>query len=79
MNGLEATRLIREMLPEAAVIIVSQHAGDAYVERACAAGARAYVLKNRVHDDLEPLLAGILAGNDARRPHGTEDDRCARR
>ena len=79
MNGLEATRRIREMLPEIAVIIVSQHAGDAYVDRARAAGARAYVLKSRVHDDLEPLLAGILAGDDGGQPRGTEDDRCARR
>lgn len=79
MNGLEATRRIREMLPEVAVIIVSQHAGDVYGEQARAAGASAYVLKSRVHDDLEPLLAGILAGDDARRLHGTEDDRCARR
>ena len=66
------------MLPQTPVIIVSQHAGDAYVDRARAAGARAYVLKSRVHDDLEPLLAGILAGDDAPQPHGTED-RCTRR
>jgi CheY-like chemotaxis protein len=38
-NGIELTAQIRAMLPETEVIIVSQHAVAAYVERAHAAGA----------------------------------------
>lgn len=60
MNGLEATRRIREMLPQVAVIIVSQHAGDAYVERARAAGALAYVAKDKVCQELLPAVARAL-------------------
>lgn len=52
MNGLEATRRIRELRPDVAVIIVSQHAGDAYVERARAAGAIAYITKDKVYEEL---------------------------
>ena len=33
-NGIDLTAQVKEMLPETAVIIVSQHAGQAYVERA---------------------------------------------
>jgi DNA-binding NarL/FixJ family response regulator len=77
MSGIEATRRIRETLPQTPVIIVSQHAAHVYVERARAAGASAYVLKSRVPDDLAPLLAGIHVGGNGGHPHGTADDRRA--
>ena len=60
MNGLEATRRIRELLPEVAVIIVSQHAAQAYVERARAAGAFAYVTKDKVYRELLPAVGRAL-------------------
>ena len=66
MNGLEATRRIREILPEVTVIIVSQHAGDAYVERARSAGAVAYITKDKVCQELLPARGRVL---------GTEVDR----
>lgn len=60
MNGLDATRRIREMLPQTPVIIVSQHTGDAYVERARAAGALAYIAKDKVCQELLPAMGRAL-------------------
>ncbi|MGQ0751364.1 MAG: response regulator transcription factor [Betaproteobacteria bacterium] len=59
-SGIELTARIRQLLPESAVIIVSQHAGRAYRESARAAGALAYVTKERVHLDLLPAVAKAL-------------------
>jgi len=61
INGLEATSRIRKMLPEIAVIIVSQHTGDAYVEQARAAGAVAYVTKDEVYRELLPAVSRALS------------------
>ena len=60
MNGLEATRRLTEMRPEVAIIIVSQHAGDAYVERARAAGAFAYITKDKAYRELLPTVSRAL-------------------
>lgn len=56
MNGLEVTRRIKEMRPDIAVIVVSQHSADAYVERARAAGAFAYITKDKVGQELFPVI-----------------------
>ena len=45
LNGLEATRQIREALPDTKVLILSAHSDDAYVEQAAALGAMGYLLK----------------------------------
>src|SRR5437868_4052179 len=46
LNGLEATRLIRESLPETEVLILSQHESAELVRQAFMAGARGYVAKS---------------------------------
>jgi signal transduction histidine kinase/CheY-like chemotaxis protein len=52
MNGLEATRLIRQEVPESEVLIVSQHDPAQMMKPALDAGARAYVTKSQVARDL---------------------------
>lgn len=59
-NGIELTAQIREMLPETEVLIVSQHAVAAYVDRAQAAGAFAYITKDRVYRELLPTIDRTL-------------------
>jgi DNA-binding NarL/FixJ family response regulator len=51
-SGIELTATIKTLLPDTAVIIVSSHTGSAYIERARAAGAFAYVTKARVQEEL---------------------------
>ena len=46
MNGLEATRQIKKILPEVEVLIYSMHESEQLIRDAIGAGARAYVLKS---------------------------------
>lgn len=71
-NGIELTAQIMSMLPDTAVIIVSNQTGSAYTERAKAAGAFAYINKESVHDELLPAVSAALGrtqsgGNDPQR------------
>jgi DNA-binding NarL/FixJ family response regulator len=48
------------MLPETVIVVVSQHSGAAYVERANAAGAYAYITKDKVYRELLPTVGRAL-------------------
>jgi DNA-binding NarL/FixJ family response regulator len=58
LNGLEATRKIRKMLPKTEVAILSLHYSDQLVREVLDSGARAYILKSDASRD---LLSGIDA------------------
>ena len=61
-NGIDLAAQITRMLPETAVIVVSQHTAQAYVERARAAGAFAYIRKDQAYRELLPAINLALAG-----------------
>lgn len=52
LNGLEATRKIRKMLPKTQVLILSLHYSDQLVREVLDSGARAYLLKSDASHDL---------------------------
>jgi PAS domain S-box-containing protein len=52
LNGLEATQEIRRLLPEIQVLILSQHESEEMVRQAFKAGARGYVVKSSVSQNL---------------------------
>lgn len=52
LNGLEATRKIRKMLPRTQVLILSLHYSDQLVREVVDSGARAYLLKSDISRDL---------------------------
>jgi len=54
LNGLEATRRIRRLLPRTEVVVLSLHYSDELVREVVDAGARAYVLKSDASTDLFP-------------------------
>lgn len=58
LNGLDATRKIRKMLPETEVLVLSFHYSDQLVRDVVGAGARAYVLKS---DASAELLSAVEA------------------
>ena len=60
MNGLEATRAIRADVPEAEVLIVSQHDPAQMQLPALEAGARAYVTKSQVARDLLAAVESVV-------------------
>src|SRR5207245_8036746 len=52
LNGLEATRKIRKMLPKTQVVILSLHYSDLLVREVLDSGARSYILKSDASRDL---------------------------
>ena len=59
-NGINVAAQVKEIAPATQVIMITQLAGQAYEERARAAGAVAYVLKERLQVDVLPLVARAL-------------------
>jgi CheY-like chemotaxis protein len=62
MSGLEATRRIRHAAPATVVIAMSAMPGARIADQALAAGAAAFVRKERLFDELPPLLAPLSGG-----------------
>ena len=62
LNGIEATAAIRQIDPEARVIILTTFDGDLQVTRALKAGATGYVLKNTVRTALSDYIVSVHAG-----------------
>ena len=63
MDGLEASRLIRNDRPDAKIIILSQHDSSQMLKAALEAGASAYVTKSQVARALFGALEGVRQGH----------------
>jgi len=62
MNGIEATRQIKEEVPEVRVIILSMHAMAVYVRHALQAGARGYLLKECAGSEVVQAVQAVSEG-----------------
>jgi DNA-binding NarL/FixJ family response regulator len=62
MSGIETMITIRQEFPEAGIIVLTTYAGDAPVVRALKAGARGYLLKAEVNDELLNTIRSVHAG-----------------
>jgi DNA-binding NarL/FixJ family response regulator len=60
LNGLDATRLILKVMPDARVVILTMHNTEELVEKTLRAGARGYVLKSDTERDLITALEAVL-------------------
>lgn len=56
LNGLEATREIRRILPQTNIVVLTQHDSPEMMQQALIAGARGYVVKSEISEN---LIAGI--------------------
>lgn len=63
LNGLEATRQIRQAVPDTKVLILSAHSDDAYVERVTALGAAGYLIKQTSANFLSEAIREVQKGN----------------
>ena len=63
LNGLEATRQIRQALPDVKVLILSAHSDDAYVETVMALGAAGYLIKQTSAHCLSEAIREVQKGN----------------
>lgn len=60
IDGIEATRRIKSLLPDTGVVMLSSHDLAIYRDAAGAAGAGAFVTKSRAFLDLVPAVNGLL-------------------
>ena len=60
MNGLNATERLKAEFPEIPVIILSRYDLIAYQDAAEAAGAKAYIVKKSMADELLPTIQRMM-------------------
>jgi DNA-binding NarL/FixJ family response regulator len=63
LNGVEATRQILENLPGCNVLILSMHKDAVYVRETLRAGARGYLLKDSIDEDLLKAVRAVAGGS----------------
>ena len=63
MDGISATREIRDLLPQTAVIILTTHEDNEHVFEGIKAGAQGYLLKDAELEDLSVAIRTVHAGN----------------
>lgn len=62
MDGVQATRAIRNEFPEAKIIALTSYDGDQDIYRALEAGVRGYMLKEMVHTDVIRAIRTVHSG-----------------
>jgi two-component system response regulator NreC len=62
MNGLAATRAIVRAAPRSAVVVLTRHSEDAYVQELLAAGAAGYILKQSPFEELLRAVHAAASG-----------------
>ena len=62
MNGLAAAKAIRHVLPKTAIVALTRHDDEAFVQELMAAGASGYVLKQSRSTELLNAVRAVAAG-----------------
>src|SRR5918995_814032 len=62
MDGISATRKIKDLLPQTAVVILTGHEEDEHVFEGIKAGAQGYLLKDAELEDLSRAIRTVYAG-----------------
>ncbi len=63
LNGLDAARRLRKIVPQARLIFVTVHADSDYVNQAFKAGASGYLLKRSAASELSQAIEAVKNGN----------------
>jgi DNA-binding NarL/FixJ family response regulator len=72
MDGIEATRQIRKVNPEAKIIALTSYDGDQEIYRALEAGVRGYLLKEMVHNEVVRAIRVVQSGKRLMPPEVAE-------
>jgi DNA-binding NarL/FixJ family response regulator len=72
MDGIEATRKIRQADPEARIIALTSYDGDQDIYRALEAGVRGYMLKEMVHTEVVRAIRTVYSGKRLMPPEVAE-------
>lgn len=62
LNGLKATRKIREKSAQMKILILTRHTDDGYLQQLLCAGANGYVLKQSAPEDLIRAIRVVASG-----------------
>jgi two-component system response regulator NreC len=62
MNGLVATRKLRQLLPHTPIVTLTRHGDDAYLQELLRAGVSGYVLKQSAPAELLQAIRATAAG-----------------
>lgn len=62
MNGIEATRQIRERFPKTRVLVLTMHENDEYIYQILKSGAGGYVLKDSSREELCNAIRAVARG-----------------
>jgi len=65
MDGLQATRLIKQKLPDIDVVMLTSSEDDTHLYEAVRLGAAGYLLKSLDADELFDLINGVMEGEAA--------------
>jgi DNA-binding NarL/FixJ family response regulator len=68
LNGIEATRQIKEISPSTAVLVLTAYDDDEYVFALLEAGAAGYLLKDVSTDELVEAIRAVQAGESMLHP-----------
>jgi DNA-binding NarL/FixJ family response regulator len=63
LNGIDAARRLRKLLPSARLIFLTMHADADYVAEAFRAGAKGYLLKRAAASELLTAIHAVLEGS----------------
>ena len=73
LNGLDAARQLRKLVPESKVIFLTMHASPTYATEAFQAGASGYLLKRSAASELSLAIKSVLQGQHYLTPSLTKD------
>ncbi|MGB9068959.1 MAG: PAS domain S-box protein [Candidatus Acidiferrales bacterium] len=76
MDGIEATKILRQELPETDVIVISQNDPMLVAPQVAKTGARAYITKSKLGVQLLPTIEGIVSdrqSNKAQASHSAQE------
>ena len=62
MDGLAATRAILDEFPDARVVVLTTYDGDENIHRALEAGARGYLLKDMLVNEMTQVIRAVSQG-----------------
>ncbi len=62
LDGIGATKLIREKYPEVKILVLTVHEGEEYVHEILRAGASGYLLKNASKKEIFDAIRSVMAG-----------------
>ncbi|MYN29466.1 response regulator [Duganella sp. CY42W] len=68
LNGIDATIAIRNINPQARIIILTTYGGEVQVARGLKAGASGYILKNMARTELSHYILSVHAGQQQLAP-----------